>query len=182
MNTIIMKDVPHEVWDEVYAKWQRALHIGWRHSLWTGCSVCAWMARELGVSRMRDVDCEACPLYEGEWCRSLPEDSKIHAEYEGLRLLGDDDDWSERVRKFLEFIKPYCSKDGDSDIRGDILEYIRVNGGKYDMVGISMRFSSLSAEAVYATIDTLMEEGMVEKGFDDRNIYALRVTEDGENA
>jgi len=182
MNEIEIEDVPHEVCDEIYAKWSRLLDVGWTPSAWTGCSLCAWMANELGVSRMRDVDCELCPIYEDEWCRSLSEDSKIHMDYADCMQGSSGDGWRGRVEKFLMFIKPYCSKDEDSDIRGDILEYIMANGGMYDMVGVSMRFSSLPAETIYSIIDSLVEEGMVEKGFDDSNIYALRVTEDGENA
>lgn len=186
MKDINMEDVPHEVWDEVYAKWSRLLDVGWTPHAWTGCSLCVWMANETGVGIMRDVDCEMCPIYEDEWCRSLPEDSKINPEYDLSEYdpggMCDIEHWEDRVKAFMEFIKPYCSKDEDSDARGDILEFIRANGCKYDMIGVSMMFSLLSAETVYSIIDILIEEGMVEKCIGDMSIYALRVTEDGENA
>jgi hypothetical protein len=175
---ISMKDVPHEVWDEVYAKWGRLLDVGWTPYAWTGCSLCVWMANETGAGMIRDVDCEMCPIYEDEWCRLLPEDSKINPEYDlsgyAPGEMRDIEHWEDRVKAFMKFIKPYCSKDEDLD---DILEFIRINGGMYDMEGVSMNFSSLPTETVCAIIDSLIEEGVVERYFDVMYVHVLRVTE-----
>lgn len=119
-GTVNMKDVPRYVWDEVYTKWETALEVGWSESLWTGCSLCRWMSDRLGISTMREFDCVDCPLYDDEWCGSLPEQSMIHMDYEGVISMSGTryKEWTLRIREFLELVKPYCSKD-DEDTDDD---------------------------------------------------------------
>lgn len=162
MNTIKMEDVPREVWDEVQEKWSSTLATGWSPSMWCGCSLCAWMATELGVGRMGDVDCELCPLYKDEWCRSLPEESKIHPEYY-VDCEYPNELWEDRINEFLAFIKPYCSREGKVKLRDEVLEYIREHNGMYDMVGVSMYFNHCCRSTIYGILHDLLEEGLIEK-------------------
>ena len=173
MNKICMKDVPREVWDEVYAKWERALDVGWSESMWTGCSLCSWMAGEIEVDRMREFDCGDCPLYEERWCRSLPGSSKIHPEYDFSEV---DYVWKDRVNDFMEFIRPYCSKAMNITIKDDVLEFVSKHDGMYDVLGVVAEFDSYHKDTVFSAIDDLEKEGLIFRCYGKMGVYSLCVS------
>lgn len=95
MVTFNMGDIPGDVWDSVYKKWDNALIHGWSSSLWFRCSLCRW----LWQSRLY---CDDCPLVADGWC-----DSSINSRLHRCHY-GSDEDWEYEVKRFMEFIKPYC--------------------------------------------------------------------------
>lgn len=108
-----MEEVPHEVWDEVYEKWERMLATGWNDGCWTGCRLCTWLSSLIGETMSKSSCMDYCPLYEGEWCRLYPTVSRLHWGYEKEPRCALA--WRYRVIVFLEFIKPYCSRDEDGE-------------------------------------------------------------------
>lgn len=99
-----MDDVPCEVMDAIFVKWTKAYNEGWTPDLWTGCDLCEWM-------RNREFACHECPLGPNFWCVNSRNDSRLNEYY--YHDGGDDRRhvWRDTVRKFLEFIKPYCSEE-----------------------------------------------------------------------
>ena len=101
-----MEDVPKEVWDEVYAKWDDALRNGWRHELWELCALCRWIIDKEGY-----IECSKCPLGKDKWCIGSHHGSRLNLGYDGDGYSGNEQKWKERVAEFLKFIKPYCSSE-----------------------------------------------------------------------
>lgn len=177
-GSIDMEDVPSDVWDEVYAKWKLAIELGWRNSMWHGCSLCDWMADTIGVDIMREVDCEMCPLYEYGWCVSIPDDSKLHMDYVNPMQGSSGDGWRIRVEKFLMFVKPHCSRDGEGMLREDVINCIMKYDGMIDVVGISLSLGSHSCDMVGKMVDELEKEGIVRRHLDVRGIYSFSMVND----
>lgn len=97
-----MEDAPERVWNSVYDKWSQALIDGWDHDeLWHGCELCKWLMSG-------GFGCAQCPLARGSWCNNFGAGSKLSIQY--LDWTNNEDTWRSRIKDFLIYLKPYCTK------------------------------------------------------------------------
>lgn len=98
-----MEDVPIEIWDSVYEKWNQACIDGWdKDKLWHGCDLCKW-------AKLSGLGCAQCPLVRGSWCNNFGAGSKLSIEY--LDWTKNEDTWRLRIKDFLIYLEPYCTED-----------------------------------------------------------------------
>lgn len=91
-----IKDIPKEVVQQVYEKWDTP--TSWSNDLWAVCAMCVYV-------KGRGLSCAQCPLSEHEWCTGRADESKLYCRNFYGVPVEDEDAWRTRKSEFLAWLK-----------------------------------------------------------------------------
>lgn len=99
IERLTLSNIPLEILEDLYRKWDDILRNGWYYEAWVSCSLCRYCWRVVhNKYSFRANECEVCPLPPTRYCLGYRHPSLLHPSNQTL------DEWKDNVAKFLKII------------------------------------------------------------------------------
>lgn len=101
MKRLRWKDIPIDVLESVYKKWEAIRKLDYRHDYWIKCRLCNYCENKMVFG------CDVCPAVSKRWCyKGKSNYSRLHKDYHySESYIRAQQSWKEEITKFLKFLR-----------------------------------------------------------------------------